>query len=417
MMVLAFYSPDDRYDPTYIANYTNLYVLGTIKRVPGANQASIFGLPDYAMRIWLRPDRMAQLGISATDDRERDPEPEPAVRRRPHRRSRPRRTGASRRSWSPPADASPSPTQFENIILRAENAGRGDRAREGHRPRRARRADYSIAHAGTGKPATMIAVYQQPGANAIEVAKEVRATLAELKKQFPDGLDYKIALDTRLFTQASIDKVVHTFFEAVVLVVLVVFLFLQSLRSPSSRSSRCRCRSSARSSACTSLGFSINMLTMFGMILAIGLVVDDAIVVVENVERNMVQVRPVAAGGREDARWTRSRAADRDRAGAGRGVPAGRVPRRHHRHAVQAVRDHHRDLGGDLRHHGADAVARARRDHHQGASRREEGLLPVVRRHVRPPHRTATWAASQLDHAAGRSRCSSFAAWSSPASC
>ena len=140
-----------------------------------------------------------------------------------------------------------------------------------------------------GKTATTIGVYQQPGANAVETAKAVRKRMEELKAKFPTGLDYKIVLDTSQFTLYSIDKVVHTFFEAVVLVVLVVFVFLQSLRATVIPILAVPVSIIGTFVGMHLLGFSINMLTMFGMILAIGLVVDDAIVVVENVEANMTK--------------------------------------------------------------------------------------------------------------------------------
>ena len=204
--------------------------------------------------------------------------------------------------------------------------------------------------------------------------------MEELKAKFPTGLDYKIVLDTSQFTLYSIDKVVHTFFEAVVLVVLVVFVFLQSLRATVIPILAVPVSIVGTFVGMHLLGFSINMLTMFGMILAIGLVVDDAIVVVENVE---TQHRTKQGSSPLEA----AKQAMTEIAGALisivlvllRGVPAGRVPGRGHRHAVQAVRDHHRDLDGDLGHHGADAVAGARRDHHQGAPRREEPVLPGLR--------------------------------------
>ncbi len=138
-----------------------------------------------------------------------------------------------------------------------------------------------------GKMATTIAIYQQPGANAVATATAVRKRLEELKTKFPTGLDYRIALDTSLFTLNSIDKVIHTFFEAVVLVVLVVFVFLQSLRATIIPILAVPMSIVGTFVGMHLLGFSVNMLTMFGMILAIGLVVDDAIVVVENVESNM----------------------------------------------------------------------------------------------------------------------------------
>ena len=142
-----------------------------------------------------------------------------------------------------------------------------------------------------GKIATTLAIYQQPGANAVATATAVRKRMEELKQQFPTGLDYRIALDTSLFTLNSIEKVVHTFFEAVVLVVLVVFVFLQSLRATIIPILAVPVSIVGTFVGMHLLGFSINMLTMFGMILAIGLVVDDAIVVVESVETNMARAR------------------------------------------------------------------------------------------------------------------------------
>ncbi|MGT2494864.1 efflux RND transporter permease subunit [Cupriavidus basilensis] len=172
----------------------------------------------------------------------------------------------------------------------------------------------------------MIAVYQQPGANALDVSNQVRKTLAEMKKSFPEGLEYEVAMDTTEFTRASISDVIHTFFEALVLVVIVVFVFLQSLRAtlipvlavPVSIVGTCM--------GMMALGFSINMLTLFGMVLAIGIVVDDAIVVIENVERNM-SVHKLRSDGRRQAGHGRSHGAgDRHRACAVRGIRAGGVP-------------------------------------------------------------------------------------------
>src|SRR4029453_13956835 len=148
---------------------------------------------------------------------------------------------------------------------------------------------YALRTSYEGKPATLIAVYQQPGANALQVSQDVRATLEKLSKSFPEGLNYTVALDTTLFVRASIDEVVKTFFEAVVLVVLVVFVFLHSLRLTIIPTLAVPVSILGAMTGMLVFGFSINMLTLFGMILAIGLVVDDAIVVVENTERNMVE--------------------------------------------------------------------------------------------------------------------------------
>ncbi len=287
LMVLAFYSPDGRYDPNFISNYTNTQILSTINRIPGANQASIFGTPEYAMRIWLKPDRMAQLKIGTTDIANAiknqnqqfavgrigaDPTPYPV------QQTFPVTTGTITEA-----------SQFDDMILRSQNLNASlVRVKDVGRAELGAQS-YSLRTSYQGKPATLIAVYQQPGANAIAVSKQVRATLAQLAKEFPDGLKYDVALDTTLFVQASIHEVVKTFFEAVVLVVLVVFVFLHSMRLTIIPTLAVPVSILGALVGMLLFGFSINMLTLFGMILAIGLVVDDAIVVVENTERNMVQ--------------------------------------------------------------------------------------------------------------------------------
>ena len=288
MMVLSVFSPDDRYDATYIDNYTNLYVLEELKRVPGANRAQVFGLPDIAMRVWLRPDRMAQLGVSVQ-------EVASAIQSQNQTfgigqiGAQPTPQGVQQTFVVTAQGLLTKPEEFENIIVRTAKQGTAIvRMRDVGRVELAKR-DYSIASQMNGKVATTIGIFQQPGANAVETARAVRARLEELKRQFPTGLDYKITLDTSLFTLNSIDKVVHTFFEAVVLVVAVVFLFLQSLRATIIPILAVPVSIVGTFIGMHLLGFSVNMLTMFGMILAIGLVVDDAIVVVENVEVNMTK--------------------------------------------------------------------------------------------------------------------------------
>jgi multidrug efflux pump len=288
MMVVSVYSPDERYDAAYIDNYTNLYVLDALKRIPGANRSQVFGSPDIAMRVWLRPDRMAQLGINVADVAS-------AVQSQ-------NQTFGIGQLGAPPAPPGTEqqyvvtaqgllskPEEFENIIVRAEKEGvSAVRIKDIGRVELAKR-DYSMASRMNGKTATTIGVYQQPGANAVATSKAVRAKMEELKAKFPTGLDYKIVLDTSQFTLHSIREVVKTFFEAVVLVVLVVFIFLQSLRATIIPILAVPVSIVGAFMGMHLLGFSINMLTMFGLILAIGLVVDDAIVVVENVEANIAQ--------------------------------------------------------------------------------------------------------------------------------
>ena len=288
MMALAVYSPDERYSAAYIDNYTNLYVLDELKRIPGANRSQVFGSPDIAMRVWLRPDRMAQLGMNVQ-------EVTSAIQSQ-------NQTFGIGQIGAPPAPPGTDqqfvvtaqglltkPEEFENIIIRAAKEGVASvRIKDIGRVELAKR-DYSMASRMNGKTATMIGVYQQPGANAVDAARAVRKKMEELKAKFPTGLDYKIVLDTSQFTLHSIREVVKTFFEAVVLVVLVVFVFLQSLRATAIPILAVPVSIVGTFVGMHMLGFSINMLTMFGMILAIGLVVDDAIVVVENVEANLAQ--------------------------------------------------------------------------------------------------------------------------------
>src|SRR5262245_39575017 len=299
MMVLAVYSPDERYSAAYIDNYTNLYVLDELKRIPGANRSQVFGSPDIAMRVWLRPDRMAQLGMNVQ-------EVASAIQSQNH-------TFGIGQIGAPPAPPGTDqqfvvtaqglltkPEEFDDIIVRAAKEGVASvRIKDIGRVELAKR-DYSMASRMNGKTATMIGVYQQPGANAVDTARAVRKRLDEIKAKFPTGLDYKIVLDTSQFTLFSIDKVVHTFFEAVVLVVLVVFVFLQSLRATVIPILAVPVSIIGTFVGMHLLGFSINMLTMFGMILAIGLVVDDAIVVVETVEANITthKLSPLEAAKR-----------------------------------------------------------------------------------------------------------------------
>ncbi len=296
MMVISIFSPDDRYDPVYLGNYTNLYILDAIKRIPGANLSTSFPNPDVAMRIWLSPDRMAQLGMTTQE-----------VTTAIQQQNKAYGVGSIGKSPSPEATQQSfvvttqgmlaTAQEFENIIVRAASEGSAmvrlkdvGRAELGSK-------DYSIVAKLNGKSASTIMVYQQPGANALQTSAAINKLLQELKNNFPSSMEYKVVLDTSQFTAASIEKVVHTFFEAVLLVVMVVFLFLQSFRATIIPIIAVPIAIIGTYIGILALGFSTNMLTLFGMILAIGLVVDDAIIVVENVEHNMVKfgMKPLEA--------------------------------------------------------------------------------------------------------------------------
>jgi multidrug efflux pump len=290
LMVVAVYATDDRYDSMYVGNYTNLYVLDAIKRIPGANQSSILGIPDYAMRLWVKPDRMAQLGITTQD-----------IVRAVKAQNEQFAVG---RIGQPPASDEvlltfpvttegrlTTPEEFNEIILRADTEGAAmvklkdvGRAVLGSR-------DYNVRTNLNGRQATLIAVYQQPGSNALDVSRQVKQLMEEMKHSFPDGIEYKIAMDTTTFVRASIEEVVKTFFQAAVLVIFVVLIFLGTIRATMIPLLAVPVSIVGAFIGMIMLGFSINMLTLFGLILAIGIVVDDAIVVMENVERNMNTLR------------------------------------------------------------------------------------------------------------------------------
>jgi len=288
LMIISVFNEDGRYSPDYVTNYANVYVLDAIKRINGAGQAMIIGMPDQAMRIWMNPDRMASLGITTTDIQNAVAKQNALF-------------GAGQIGQQPGDNEvqltfpvvtqSPfvKPSEYEDIILRASPDGSAIvRVRDVARAEVGRR-QYIDDNRFNGKPATPIMIYQQPGANGLDVSKAVRQTMEQLKRTMPDGIDYVIALDTTDFVRLSIEEVIHTLFEAVLLVVAVVYLFLQSFRSTIICTVAIFVALIGTFSGMLALGFSINLLTLFGIVLAIGMVVDDAIVVVENVERNMAK--------------------------------------------------------------------------------------------------------------------------------
>ena len=198
------------------------------------------------------------------------------------------------------------PSQYEDIILRASQDGSAIvRVKDVARAEVGRR-QYIDDNRLNGLPATPIIVYQQPGANGLEVSKAVRKTMEELKRTMPDGIEYVIALDTTDFVRISIEEVIHTLFEAILLVMLVVYLFLQSFRSTIICTVAIFVALIGTFTGMLALGFSINLLTLFGIVLAIGMVVDDAIVVVENVERNMAKFHLYAQRSHHQGHGARS---------------------------------------------------------------------------------------------------------------
>jgi len=288
LMIISVFNKDGRYTPEYVTNYTNVYILDAIKRVNGAGQAQIFGVPDQAMRIWMNPDRMASLGITTTDIQN-------AIAKK-------NALWGAGQVGQQPGDKDVQltfpvvtqapfvqPSEYEDIVLRANPDGSAIvRVKDVARAEVGRR-QYIDDNRLNGLPATPIIVYQQPGANGLDVSKQVRKVMADLKSTMPDGIEYVIALDTTDFMPMSIQEVIHTLFEAVLLVILVVYFFLQSFRSTIICIVAIFVSLIGTFAGMIALGFSINLLTLFGLVLAIGMVVDDAIVVVENVERIMAK--------------------------------------------------------------------------------------------------------------------------------
>ena len=296
LQVLAFYSPDGRYDNLYISNYVTLNILDALKRVPGTTNVQIFGAKDYAMRIWVRPDRLTQLRLSPTD----------VIRALSEQNAQ---FAAGKIGQSPSGGPQElvytittkgrlsEPREFEDIILRANPDGSKLRLKDVARVELGSK-DYEFVGRINGRQATLVGIFLLPGANALEVAENVVKTVDEFGRRFPAGLTYSVPYDTTRFVKVSIREVVITLAEAMLLVVLVVFLFLQNWRATLIPIAAVPVSLIGTFAGLYLLGYSINTLTLFGMVLAIGIVVDDAIVVLENIERIMHEVH---LGAREAA--------------------------------------------------------------------------------------------------------------------
>ena len=253
---------------------------------------------------------------------------------------------------------------------------------------------YNAVGRHDGKPAAVIAVFQIPGTNALDVADNIKATMDDLKKRFPRDMDYLVSLDTTLPVTEGINEIVHTLFEAVVLVIIVVFIFLQNWRATLIPLMTVPVSLVGAFIFFPLLGFSINVLSLLGLVLAIGIVVDDAIVVVEavmhHIEHGMAPKEATIKAMEEV-----SGPVDRDRPDPDRGVRAGRLHGRHHRAAVSAVRDHDRAVGAAVGGQRADAQPGAGGAAAQGADRQEDAadaVLQRVQQGVRRGRPTATSA-------------------------
>ncbi|CAI8909860.1 efflux RND transporter permease subunit [Pseudomonas koreensis] len=284
-MVVHLTSPDKRYDMLYLSNYAILNIKDELARLGGVGDVQLFGMGDYSLRVWLDPNKTASRNLTATDV-------VTAIREQ-------NRQVAAGQLGAPPAPNAQSfqlsvntqgrlvtEEEFENIIIRAGDNGEITRLKDIARVELGS-SQYALRSLLNNQPAVAIPIFQRPGSNAIDISNEVRGKMEELKKGFPQGMDYSIVYDPTIFVRGSIEAVVHTLFEALILVVLVVILFLQTWRASIIPLVAVPVSLIGTFAVMHLFGFSLNALSLFGLVLAIGIVVDDAIVVVENVERNI----------------------------------------------------------------------------------------------------------------------------------
>jgi multidrug efflux pump len=285
LVVIALYSPDGRYDAAFLGNYAVININDALLRVKGVGDIRNLGTGDYAMRVWLKPDVLARLGLTVSDVQ--------AAIRAQNVVNPGGQIGAEP---APPGQQFAytvrtqgrlsTPEEFGDILVRQNRDGSSIRVKDVARVELGT-ATYSQYGSFNGKPSAVIAAFQTPGSNALEVAANVRATMEELKQRFPPGVAYEISLDTTAPVKAGIREIVETLLEAVLLVVLVVFVFLQSWRATLIPLLTVPVSLVGAFAVFPLLGFSVNTLSLFGLVLAIGLVVDDAIVVVEAVEHHI----------------------------------------------------------------------------------------------------------------------------------
>lgn len=286
-MVVHLLSTDARYDALYLRNYAILNVKDPLARIKGIGQVALFGSGDYAMRVWLNPDKLATRGLTASDAvnaiREQNVQVAAGVIG-----SAPTPDNVELQLSINAQGRLDNEEQFGNIILKADSNGAITRLKDvGTLELGA--SDYGLRSLLNNKSAVAIPIFQEPGSNALEISDNVRSMMKDLQKKFPQGVDYQIVYDPTIFVRGSIEAVVHTLLEAIALVVLVVILFLQNWRASLIPLLAVPVSIIGTFSLMWMFGFSINALSLFGLVLSIGIVVDDAIVVVENVERNIAE--------------------------------------------------------------------------------------------------------------------------------
>lgn len=293
-MVVHLNSPNERYDMLYLRNYAVLNVKDRLARLEGIGRVQMFGAGDYAMRLWLDPEKIAERGMAATEViaavREQNIQVAAGVIG-----GAPYDDGIELQLPVNAKGRLETPEEFGDIIIRTGEAGQVTYLKDVARIELGA-SQYALRSLLDNKPAVALPIFQSPGANAIQISEQVRETMQELSENFPEGLEYSIVYDPTVFVRGSIDAVVKTLLEAVALVVLVVIVFLQTWRASIIPLLAVPVSIIGTFALMSVFGFSINALSLFGLVLAIGIVVDDAIVVVENVERNIEEgLSPIEA--------------------------------------------------------------------------------------------------------------------------
>jgi HAE1 family hydrophobic/amphiphilic exporter-1 len=285
LALFSLYSPKGTYDATFLANYANININDPMSRIPGVGQVAIFGAGQYAMRFWVRPDTLASLGITVSDiiaalNNQNTVNPAGQIGAEPV-------PPGQEFTYTVRAQGRLlSAEEFGNVVVRANPDGSIVRMNDVARVELGAQS-YNVIGRLNGNPAAIIAIYQLPGSNALDTMNRAKQLMEELKQRFPQDLDYTVSLDTTLAVSEGIKEIVKTLFEALVLVIIVVFIFLQNWRATLIPLLAVPVSLVGTFAIFPLLGFSINTLSLFGLVLAIGLVVDDAIVVVEAVEQHI----------------------------------------------------------------------------------------------------------------------------------
>ena len=285
MMVVHLISPDERYDMLYLSNYAHLQVKDELSRIAGVGSVQVFGAGEFSMRVWLDPNRLAARQLTATDVvraiREQNVQVAAGVLGAP-----PAPTDTTFQLSVNAQGRLTTEEQFADVVVRATPDGQITRIKDVGRVELGSNL-YALRSLLNNRPAVAIAISQRPGSNALQASSDVRAMMDRLKESFPQGLEYEIVYDPTVYVRESVRAVVETLFEAVLLVVIVVLVFLQTWRASIIPLVAVPVSLIGTFAVMLGLGFSLNTLSLFGMVLAIGIVVDDAIVVVENVERHI----------------------------------------------------------------------------------------------------------------------------------